>query len=290
MRRWRDAALASMRLVSERPELWLPGALAWTASIGWLPLLVAVARPPSVAELTFLGARIASAGAWPWNVVLIGTVGVALVLLAFALAAAANTILIALHEGRPPTVDDGVRVLAVSLIAAVPAILAAIVAILALVAVAPTEFNAPEPAGGPIQRTLLRLLPYLALLGLTSAGGGAFAAVAGRLALQRRTDSVGAVLRAAPAVTLRAPMAIHATVAFILQVVFLGFVLLLLGVLWAPIGEQLVVGGEVDVAIGLLLVGVVAIWLCLILAGGALHAWSAATWSRLIATDPPERT
>jgi hypothetical protein len=28
----------------------------------------------------------------------------------------------------------------------------------------------------------------------------------------------------------------------------------------------------------------VAIWLCLVLAGGALHAWSATTWSRLLAT------
>ena len=37
----------------------------------------------------------------------------------------------------------------------------------------------------------------------------------------------------------------------------------------------------------LLLVGFVAIWLCLVLAGGALHAWSAATWSRLLAGPPP---
>ena len=33
--------------VSERPALWLPGALAWIASVGWIPFVVAVA-PPAV--------------------------------------------------------------------------------------------------------------------------------------------------------------------------------------------------------------------------------------------------
>ena len=75
--------------------------------------------------------------------------------------------------------------------------------------------------------------------------------------------------------------------AFIAQLVFLGFCALLLGVLWAPIGAQLAVGGGFDIATGLLLLGFVAIWLCLVFAGGALHAWSAATWSRLLATDAP---
>ncbi|HYI67589.1 MAG TPA: hypothetical protein VEW95_11755, partial [Candidatus Limnocylindrales bacterium] len=96
MRRWRDAAVASSRLASERPELWLPGALAWIASVGWIPFVVAVARPPSVAELTFLGARIVTSGAWPWNAILIGAGCVAVVVLAFTVSAGANAVLIAL--------------------------------------------------------------------------------------------------------------------------------------------------------------------------------------------------
>ena len=284
MHRWRDAASRSMRLVSERPELWLPGALAWIATVGWIPFVVAVARPPSVAELTFLGARIVTSGAWPWNAVLIGAASLAVVLLAFAASAAANAVLIALVARRAPSRNDAGRILAVNMVASVPAALATVVVALVLIGVAPVEFNAPEPAGGPILRTVVRLLPYLALLGLTAAGGAALATVAGRLAVERRLGLVPA-LQSAPAVALEAHVAAHAVVAFVLQLVFLAFATLLLTVLWAPIGSQLAIGGGIDVATGLLLVGFVAIWLCLVLAGGALHAWSAATWSRLLATD-----
>lgn len=286
MRRWREAAAASARVVSERAELWLPGALAWVASVGWIPFVVAVAQPPSVAELTFLGARIVTSGAWPWNAVLIGAAGVALVLFAFAMTAAANAVLIALLARRAPSVADARRILAVNLVMAIPAMLSTLVVLMALVAIAPHEFNAPDPAGGPVLRTVLRLMPYLALLGVTAAVGAALAAVAGRLAVERRLR-LGEALRAAPAVALQPALATHAVAAFLAQLVFLGFGALLLGVLWAPIGAQLAIGGGFDIATGLLLLGFVAIWLCLVLAGGALHAWSAATWSRLLATDAP---
>ncbi len=286
MRRWRDAAAASVRVVSERGELWLPGALAWVASVGWIPFVIAVAQPPSVAELTFLGARIVTSGAWPWNAVLIGAIGIALVLLAFALTAAANAVLIALLARRAPNASDARRILAINLVMAVPAMLSSLVVLMALVAIAPREFNAPDPAGGPVLRTALRLTPYLVLLLVTAAVGAALAAVAGRLAVDRRLR-LGEAIRAAPAVALQPPIATHALAAFLGQLVFLGFCALLLGVLWAPIGAQLAVGDGFDIATGFLLLGFVAIWLCLVMAGGALHAWSAATWSRLLATDAP---
>jgi len=289
MRRWRDAARASMRLVSERPELWLPGALAWIASIGWIPFVVAVARPPSVAELTFLGARIVTSGAWPWNAILIGAGCVSVVVLAFTLSAGANAALIALLGRREASVGDLRRLLAVNLVAALPAALSTLVVLIALVSVAPREFNAPDPAGGPVLQTVLRLAPYLTLLVLTAAVGAALSAVAGRLAIRDRYGLTGA-LRSAPGMALRAEIAAHALISIVAQVVLLAFATLLLSVLWAPIGAQLAAGGGIDVATGLLLVGFVAIWLCLVLAGGAVHAWSAATWSRLLATDAPGRT
>jgi hypothetical protein len=288
MRRWRDAAVASAQWVSERPELWLPGALAWVASVGWIPFVIAVVRPPTVAELTFLGARIVTSGAWPWNGVLIAVGAGAVVLLAFVLVAAANTVLIGLVDGRPPTLHDVGRTLAVSLVAAVPAVLAAMVVLLAVAAVAPGEFNAPEPAGGPILRTAARVAPYLALLLLTSVAGGALGAIAGRISVRRRAGALRS-LQSSATLAVTAPPAIHAVVGVLAQLIFLGFAAVLLGVLWAPIGLQLGVG-EIEIATGLLLVGFVAIWLCLVLAGGALHAWSAATWSRLLATDAPGRT
>lgn len=289
MTRWRDAAGASVLLVAERPGLWLPGALAWIASVGWIPFVVAVARPPSVAELTFLGARIVTSGAWPWNAVLIGAACVALVMLAVATTAAANAVLIALLARRVPSSRDVRRILSVNLVVALPGALATLVVLVALVSIAPREFNAPDPAGGPVLRTTLRLAPYLLLLVLTAAVGAALAAVAGRLAVDGRHDLADA-LRSAPGITLRAAVAAHALVAFLAQLAFLGLGTLLLGVLWAPIGAQLTAGSGFDVATGLLLVGFVAIWLCLVLTGGALHAWSAATWSLLVATDASRRT
>jgi hypothetical protein len=288
VRRWRDAAVASAQLVSVRPELWLPGALAWVASVGWIPFVLAVVRPPTVAELTFLGARIVTSGAWPWNGVLIAVAAVTVVLLAFVLVAAANTVLIGFVDRRSPKLDDVGRMLAVSLVAAAPAVLAAMVVLLALAAVAPGEFNAPEPAGGPILRTGARVAPYLALLLLTSVAGGALAAIGARISLRRRVGALRS-LQAAAALTVTAAPAVHAVMAVLAQLIFLAFAAVLLGVLWAPIGLHLGDGG-IEIAAGLLLVGFVAIWLCLVLAGGALHAWSAATWSRLLATDAPGRT
>ena len=288
MRRWREAAVGSVRLVSERPELWLPGALAWMCSVGWVPFIVAIARPPSVAELTFFGARIVTSGAWPWSAVLIGLAALAAVLSAFALTAMANAALIALLDRRSPSRSDAARLLAVNLVTALPAALAVLVVLLATVVIAPREFTAPDPAGGPLLRTVGRLTPYLVLLAVSVAAGSALAAVAGRLVVTSR-DGLSLALRSAPGRALGAATAAHAVAAFVIQLIFLGFATLLLAVLWAPIGARLDGDGEIEIGIGigLLLVGFVAIWLCLVLGGGALHAWSAATWSRLLAADAP---
>ena len=282
MRLWRDAAVASMRLVSARPELWLPGGLAWVVTVGWIPFVVAVASPPSVTELTFLGAGFVVSGAWPWNAMLMAVTAMALVLVAFVLAAVANAYLIR-QLSRPDAPGSSARgLLAVNAVVALPLAVAALAVLLALAGVAPREFNAPDATGGPILRTIARLAPYLVLFCMTAAVGATLASVAARL----RGGTMDR-LRATPAVAARTGPAVHAIVAFLGQVAFLVLVAMLLRILWAPIGAQLVIGGEIDLASGLLLVGFVAIWLCIVLAGGALHAWSAATWSRLIAAGSP---
>ena len=288
MGRWGRAAAASVRIVSDRPELWLPGALAWLASVGWIPFVAAVARPPTAAELTFLGVRVVRSGAWPWNAVLIGIGIIGVIVLAIAAAAAGNAVLIAMLERRRASAGDGWRLMAIDVVAAVPAALSLLVVLLALVAVAPREFNAPDPEGGEILRTALRLLPYLALFGLTAAAGAALASVAGRVAGRGR--GLRRALRAAPGLALHPPLAAHAVLGLLVALLYLAFAAILLGVLWAPIGARLESGGQIDFGTGLLLLGFVAIWLCVLLAGGAVHAWSAATWSRLIATEPSGRT
>jgi hypothetical protein len=275
MRAWMTAAFASARGVADRPELWLPGALAWVVSIGWLPLVLAVARLPTDAELTFLGARFVTSGAWPWNAVLAG-VGLGILILAgFAIVAVANATLIALVERRPTRVAMARRLFVTALVAAVPtvALLALMVAMGA--SIAQGAFNAPE-AGAAVLRILRQLAPLLAAVAVAVVLGAALAAVVGR---------GSASLREAPRLVVRMGGAGWAQVAIGIgiQVVFLVLSALLLRVLWAPIGSELE-GGQIGVATGLLLVGFVAIWLCLVLAGGALHAWSATTWSRLLAT------
>ena len=68
-RRWLDAAGMSLAHVADRPGLWLAGALAWLTTVGWIPFVVAVMRPPTIAELTYFGAAFTTSGLWPFNVI-----------------------------------------------------------------------------------------------------------------------------------------------------------------------------------------------------------------------------
>jgi hypothetical protein len=279
MRAWLSAALASARGVGDRPELWLPGALAWVVSVGWIPLVLTVARLPTDAELTFLGARFVSSGAWPWNAVLAG-VGLGIVILvAFAVVAAANASLIAMLDRRPATVAAARRLFATAVVAALPTIVLLVLLVAVGASIAPGAFNAPE-GGDAVVRLLQGLAPLLAALTVAIVFGAALAAVIGRGSRS---------LRQAPGLVVRLGAAGWAQVVIGIgvQVAFLVLSWLLLGVLWAPIGSELE-RGRIGVATVLLLVGFVAIWLCLLLGGGALHAWSATTWSRLLA--PGRRT
>ena len=63
----------------------------------------------------------------------------------------------------------------------------------------------------------------------------------------------------------------------LLDVLVLVVTIALLSVLWMPIGTALD-GGRLATSRGLLLVGFVAIWLGLLLAAGAVHAWRFPTW------------
>jgi hypothetical protein len=279
MRAWLTAASASARVVADRPALWLPGALAWIASIGWIPFLLAVARPPAEGDLNYLGAGIVSSGAWPWNAVLIGALASLLAFAAFAIVALANAVLIGMLGGRKASPAGSARLLGIALVAAVPGIVIFVALLLMAASVAPQQFNAPEVSGAsPVLRIAVRLAPILIGFAIAVIVGAAFAAVAAR------TDGMrsGARLLTRLGTAGLAQMLVGTAA----SVAYLAIGALLLGVLWAPIGAELGARGEFDLATGLLLVGFVAIWLCLVLAGGALHAWSAATWSRLLAAGP----
>ena len=68
---------------------------------------------------------------------------------------------------------------------------------------------------------------------------------------------------------------------------YVALVVILLRVLWSPIDGRLLSTG-IDAATLLLLVGFVAIWLCLVLAGGAVHAWGTLTWTRILTRTEPD--
>jgi hypothetical protein len=283
MRRWVWHARHAADEVAGRAELWVSGALAWTVSVGWIALIAGVGRVPSVAELTFAGARFYTSGAWPWNAVAAGAGVVALVTVAVAAFALAEAHL----AGRQPPSRVAIgRGFVIGLACVLPTLAALLVATTAVAAVAPAEFNAPVNGAGPVLRTALRVSPFGLLVVITMIAGAAFHATATRAARVGRP--VLDAMRDAPRALRTAGMAAVAQVlaAFALRVLMVAFAALLLRVLWAPLAQRLD-GARTDAAALLLLVGFVAIWLCLVLAGGALHAWGSLTWTRVLGGSEP---
>ena len=286
-RSWPAAASVAARIVADRPALWLSGGLGWAATAAPVALLVAVVPAPRMSDLTFIGSRAFSSSAWPWNLVALGVLGGLLVLLALALVTLSEAGLRRDTAALAPA-NLG-RSFAATLISALPAlVVAAGVALLASV-IAPDEFVAPEPGpGGPLFGTLLALAPLLALLLVTAVAGGAYATAA-RVAVANHGAGVGRALVLAGPLLRRAGVAgvVQAATSSAARLAYLAGAILLLGVLWAPIGAELAAGAQFDAPLGALLVGFVAVWLCLVLGGGALHAWGSIAWTRILSVPPP---
>ena len=282
MRRWLAAAAPALAEVAERPTLWIPGALVWVASVGWMPFVAAVVRPPTQSELTYFGAGMQTSGLWPLNLVLIAAGVVAVVTIGVGLVAVGNAALDAELRDRPFAAVDAGRRFVTSLIGVLPVALVVFVLLVATIAVAPVEFNRPQADPGPVLRTLARLTPLLILGAVVVVSTAALAGLAGRAAAE--TGSVAAGMTRLPAMLRRAGSAgaLHIGVTAVVGLAFLVLSGILVRVLWAPIGAGLLAGATFDASAALLLVGFVAIWLCLVLAGGALHAWGSATWSALL--------
>jgi len=278
MRRWWSDALSAAGHVADRPLLWLPGALAWTAGVGWLALVIGVARPPNIGALTFGGARFFGSGAWPWNAVAIGAAGLAAALIGFALVSAAEAVLL---RGRNAVRRDAARIFVLGLVCAAPTLAGLLAVATAAVVVAPVEFNAPDQQLGPLGRTAIRLGPLLVATAVAASAGAAIHASAARSAVAGRT--VAEALRGSPRqlAGAGARAVVQAAAMLMARVAYLAVAAIGLRVLWAPIGLRLEAGG-MDPAVGLLLVGFVAIWLCLVLGGGALHAWGSTSWTRVL--------
>jgi hypothetical protein len=265
MRRWAAIAVEAGAVVGDRIVVWLPGALTWLCTIGWIPLVVGVTPPPSEGDLIFLGARIFGSALWPWNAVAIGLGALVAVTLLLGLAAVGDAALLDEIGPRRRGQRIAPRLLGIASLTALPAVVAFAVLGTAVLNVAVGEFSAPDDSGGagPILRTLGAVAPFLVL----------FAAA---------EDMVGA-LAGSPRLLASAgwPAAVHVVVSGAVRIGLVVLSAVLLRVLWEPVGERLAIA-EVDAVTAALLVGFVAIWLCLILAGGAVQAWASAAWSILL--------
>lgn len=276
MQHWWRESLAAASHVTDTPSLWLPGALAWTASVGWIALVIGVAPAPSLAELTFRGASIFNSGAWPWNAVALGVAALVLLLIGTALASAAEAALLHGDGARPHEVA---RLFGLAAICAVPVLIGLVMLAIGLLAVAPREFNAPDQGLDPLARTALSLAPLLAGVAVAASAGAALHAAAAR----NPDRGVVAALLEGPEALVGAGIAtlLQAGSMILTRLAYLAVSATLLRVLWAPIGVQLETAG-MDLVVALLLVGFVAIWLCLVLGGGALHAWGSLAWTGVL--------
>jgi hypothetical protein len=280
-------AAEALRTVSDRPQLWVAGGLGWAATVAPIALLVAVVPVPSISDLTFIGSRAFVSSIWPWNVIGLGGAALAMVAAAMALVTLADAGLRGNRVVGAPAIV--LRAFAVTLVTTLPTVAFVAVAGLAAAGVARDEFVSPSAAdGGPIVQTVLRLSPLLALVVVAGIASGAYAAAA-RVAVMDRGAGVARAMASAPTMIARGgwAAATQIGVAVLARAVYLVLATLLLAVLWAPIGAELQAGAEFDAPLGALLVGFVAIWICLVLGGGALHAWGSMTWTALLVGSPP---
>lgn len=290
---FRNAGTAASH-AGDRPDLWLAGSLASLCYLAWLPLLLTVAELPKASDLAFLGARVLSSGAFPWNIVLLATLATLVVLIGCLLAALAQAALLrgAGYGTRERSLARDTEVaFSVLLIAALPAVAISAVLVSGFAAVAPAEFGAPDIGGPLLLRILRHLVPLLVALVVITLLGQALGAAAVRRAVGPRAVPVGAALRGGLRGLVAQPMRrIGLSVASMLtDLLALALATALLRVLWAPIKVELAAGQLVSPQALLLLIGFVAVWLALVLAFGALHAWVSAWWSLELEHDGAER-
>lgn len=289
MRPWLVEGVSAARVASERSGLWLPGAVAWLATVGWIPFLAAVATIPGEGDLAVFGAGLVTSGAWPFNVMalaagLVAAVIAALSLLALGEVAMWRRLQPDAHRTPPMRLRSAaLRLLGVELAAAGPVAFVVLGLAAALAAVAPDEFQSPDIGGGVGLRILGRIVPVLAVAIAVLLVGQALAAAAGRRILMRGQAMVTALtgglrdlLAASPSVAGVALVSLAVSNAYLVAV------WLLLRVLWAPVASQLGASGIDPSAIGLLL-GLVAVWLCLVAGGAVVHAWASVWWTLTLA-------
>ena len=292
--RWAPLLLAAAQVAADHAELWPPAALAALSAIGWLPFVLAVAPLPSEGDLAFVASSIVLSPSFPLNVALPATALLGLALSASVLSATGEVVLLRAIDrlrGIAPisrSIDEeAARAWLIRIVASLPALAAAVALLVGVVGVAPGEYQSPDLGQGPFLARLARdVWPLLVLEVAAILVGQAFAAGAVRASVGPQRISIGRALseglrglRRRPLRRIAIAVGTDAALGAWLVVSWA-----LLRVLWTPIGRQAEDGALLTPVSAALLVGFVAIWLCLVAGGGVLHAWSSTWWSL---EDPP---
>jgi hypothetical protein len=282
-------ALAAARVASEHAELWPAAALAAVSAIGWLPFVLAIGSLPSDSDLAFFASSAVLSPSFPLNVVLPVAAGISLLLSASVLKATGDTIMqrgIGRLTGLPAPErsldEEAARRWVVQLVAALPVLLMGLVLLVVVAGVAPGEYQSPDLGQGPFLVRLVRdVWPLLALEAIAVVIGQAFATGAVRAGLDRQRDGVARAVAAGVRGLLQHPVR-RLGITIVVDLVSGGWLLVtwaLLRVLWAPIGRQAGNGALLEPGSLALLVGFVAIWLCLVAGGGVIRAWATTWWT-----------
>jgi hypothetical protein len=178
----------------------------------------------------------------------------------------------------------------VTLVSVLPAVAIGAAVISGAAAVGPAEFGAPDLGMPLVVRVALRLAPLLVALVVAAWLGRVIGAVAKLRAIGSVALPVGAAVRASVGDLVRHPASLLGLGLVSLLVDGAGIVIgvVVLRLAWAPIEAELVGGHLLSPPALLLLVGFVAIWLALVLALGALHAWVSTWWSLELADEMVE--
>jgi hypothetical protein len=295
---WARNAVTAAGIAADRAELWVPGGLASAAFLGWVPFLLAVTSLPTPGDLAFFGAGLATSASYPLNIVLlVGSAGLVLVaasiLVASGEAALQRAIDRVLHRDLPVrSLDDAAaRLWLIQLVAALPTLAALGLTALGIVSVAPGEYQSPDIGGPLLVRIARDVWPLLAVAAAAAVVGVAFGAAAQRAAVGLPRRSLAAAIAVGAAAVIRQPVRRLGLAIATLAVLaaWLAATWFLLALLWRPIGRSMAGGHLGEAWMPLLLVGFVAIWLCLVAAGGALHGWASAWWSLELADLGPRR-
>ncbi len=290
---WLRGARRAAVLVGDRAELWLPGAIAAFAFLGWLPLVVAVTPFPRTSDLVFLGTGLVTSSIFPLNVLLIAAATSVFLLAACGAAAFGEAAVqrgLAAEPPSDPLRDDTASIYAIVLVAALPVGFAIVALAIGLAGIAPDQLTSPDIGGSLAVRVLSHIGPYLVALAAVLLLGQTLGAAAMRHVTGEGRLRLGAALRVGMKEILRRP-ARRVGIAFTIaaaDLLALALSVVLLRTLWVPIGRDLSAGRLASPTTIVLLIGFVTIWLGTVLAGGALHAWGTAWWSLELAPTGQE--